>query len=148
MGHNCKGNMDRFCVIKKHASLNDLNNSIELDGYYIAIIVRNPYERVMSNFIRRFIRHDKMKEEIVFKQLEKYMNKPISLPEIPFWLGKLLLPFSRMYAKVSGQKTEFTAEALDILRFGPRLVCSDKAKRELNYHCRDLSESLTDVLKG
>lgn len=75
------------------------------------------------------------------------VGKPILLPEIPFWLGKFLLPISRMYARVSGQKTEFTAEALDILRFGPRLVCSDKAKNELNYHCRDLSESLKDVLK-
>ncbi len=82
------------------------------------------------------------------KHIGAVIGKPIRLPEIPFWLGKLLLPFSRIYAKMSGQKTEFTAEALDILRFGPRLVSSDKAKRELNYHCRDLSESLNGVLKG
>lgn len=98
MGHNCKGNMDRFCVVKKHASLNDLNNTIELDGYYIAIIVRNPYERVMSNFIRRFIRHDKMKEEIVFKQLEKYMNKQ-EYKKLPNQSD--LLKIKRKYQKIN-----------------------------------------------
>lgn len=73
-------------------------------------------------------------------------GKSIRLAEIPFFLGKALIPVSRIWAKVSGQKTEFTAEALDILKYGPRQVCSHKAQTELNYTCRELKESLKDTL--
>jgi len=73
-------------------------------------------------------------------------GKSIHLPELPFWLGKALIPASRMWALASGQKTKFTAEALDILKYGPRQVCSDKAQKELNYTCRELKQTLKDTL--
>jgi len=73
-------------------------------------------------------------------------GKSIRLPELPFWLGKILIPASKIWAKTSGQKTEFTAEALDILKYGPRQVCSMKAQNELDYHCRELKETLKDTL--
>ena len=74
-------------------------------------------------------------------------GRSILLPELPFWMGKALIPMGRIWAKASGQKTEFTAEALHILKYGPRLVCSGKAQSELNYQCRELKETLKDTLE-
>lgn len=80
------------------------------------------------------------------QRIGEVSGNPIHLAVIPFFFGKALIPVSRIWAKITGQKTEFTAEALDILKYGPRQVCSNKAQAELDYTCRDLKETLKDTL--
>lgn len=74
MGHNDNKNMDQYCIKSQHSTLDELSKIINLDEYYIAFFVRNPYERVMSHFTRSYIRGNNLNEQVVLDKLKSYIK--------------------------------------------------------------------------
>jgi dihydroflavonol-4-reductase len=65
---------------------------------------------------------------------------------LPMWIAKVGLPFITMYSKMSGTKPLYTSESLVIIAEGNRMICNTKARVELNFNPRPLSDTLKDYL--
>ncbi len=65
---------------------------------------------------------------------------------LPIWIARVGLPFIGMYSKISGTKPLYTSESLTIISEGSRMINNTKAKRELNFNPRPLTETLKDFL--
>lgn len=64
--------------------------------------------------------------------------------KLPFWLMYLLLPFVKLYGKLSGAAPVFTKESITALKLGHPDMRNDKAVKDLKMTCRPLSETLLD----
>ena len=65
---------------------------------------------------------------------------------LPMWIARLGLPFITLYSRLSGIKPLYTSESLTIITEGNRLISNAKAKSELNFNPRPLSETIRDLL--
>lgn len=63
----------------------------------------------------------------------------------PIWMGRLAVPFARLFARLSGKAPLFTHAALDAVEFANRQVSWAKAARELHYRPRPIAESVRDT---
>lgn len=63
---------------------------------------------------------------------------------LPFWLLNAMIPLLRIQSKLMGMTPIFTHEMLDTLRNGHPNMNSEKAQKELAFHCRPLEESIAD----
>jgi len=70
-------------------------------------------------------------------------RKPIV---VPLFLAKIGLPFIHAYSYLTHSKMLYTNEVLNIV-FGNSDIVSDKAKKELGFKNRPLSESFIDAYK-
>lgn len=64
---------------------------------------------------------------------------------MPIWLAYLGLPFITAYSKVSRVEPLYTRESLQIISEGNQYISNEKAKKELNFHPRELIESIRDM---
>lgn len=64
----------------------------------------------------------------------------------PFWLARLGIPFAALQAKITGQEPLYTADSLKAIEEGCRNVSCLKAKQQLSYQTRPLSESVKDTV--
>jgi dihydroflavonol-4-reductase len=62
------------------------------------------------------------------------------------WIARVGLPFITLYSKLSGTKPLYTSESLTIISEGNRMISNDKARRELNFNPRPLTETIKDFL--
>ncbi len=62
------------------------------------------------------------------------------------WVAWTGLPFIFLYSKISGTKPTYTRESLIILSEGNRMISNARAKNELNFNPRPLTESIRDLL--
>ena len=65
---------------------------------------------------------------------------------LPMWIARAGLPFIGMYGKLSGTKPLYTSESLTIISEGNRMISNVKAKQELNFNPRPLTETIRDFL--
>jgi hypothetical protein len=71
MGYKHK---EQWYIKEKHSTLNDLKNIINLDEYYIITFVRNPYDRVLSQFVRTYVKNNNISIDDFNILLKKYIN--------------------------------------------------------------------------
>jgi dihydroflavonol-4-reductase len=65
---------------------------------------------------------------------------------LPMWIARIGLPFIDLYSKLSGTKPLYTSESLTIIAEGNRMISNSKAKSELNFNPRPLTDSIKDLL--
>ncbi|MFZ4523292.1 MAG: NAD-dependent epimerase/dehydratase family protein [Bacteroidales bacterium] len=65
---------------------------------------------------------------------------------VPIWLARIGLPFIDLYSKISGTKPLYTSESLTIITEGNRAISNAKARAELNFNPRPLTETIRDFL--
>jgi dihydroflavonol-4-reductase len=63
---------------------------------------------------------------------------------LPMWLARVGLPFITLYSRISGTEPLYTRESLTIIAEGNRKISNDKARRELNFQPRPLTETIKD----
>ena len=64
----------------------------------------------------------------------------------PFWLAKCGVPFVGLYSRLSGQQPLYTYESLHTIQNSCQQICSDHAKKELNFTPRSLEETICDTI--
>ncbi len=65
---------------------------------------------------------------------------------MPFWLARVGLPFITAYSKVTGSEPLYTGESLTIITEGSRMISNEKARKELNFHPRNLEITIGDLI--
>lgn len=65
---------------------------------------------------------------------------------VPVWLARVGLPFTTLYSRILGTIPLYTHESLTIITEGSRLISHAKAKKELNYHPRPLTDTIADLV--
>jgi len=65
---------------------------------------------------------------------------------MPMWIARAGLPFIKFYSKISGSKPLYTRESLTIISEGSHNISKAKAKCELNFNPRPLTETIRDLL--
>jgi dihydroflavonol-4-reductase len=65
---------------------------------------------------------------------------------LPAWSARVGLPFITLYSKLSGTKPLYTSESLTIIKEGNRMISNTKAKQELSFNPRPLTETIKDFL--
>ncbi|MCX6307097.1 MAG: NAD-dependent epimerase/dehydratase family protein [Bacteroidetes bacterium] len=65
---------------------------------------------------------------------------------LPMWIARVGLPFIDLYSKISGTKPLYTSESLTIISEGNRMISNAKARNELNFNPRPLTETIRDFL--
>lgn len=66
---------------------------------------------------------------------------------MPFWLMQGLLPFVKLYGKLTGAAPVFTVEAIAALKYGHPNMDTSKAQKELGHTFRPLEETIVDYYK-
>lgn len=69
-----------------------------------------------------------------------------TIPVLPAWTGYLGLPFICLLAYINKQEPLYTKESLIALIHGNKNISSEKAEKELGYHCRPLEETIADSI--
>ncbi len=65
---------------------------------------------------------------------------------LPMWIARFGLPFITLYSKLSGVKPLYTSESLTIISEGNRTISNVKARNDLNFNPRPLTETIEDFL--
>jgi dihydroflavonol-4-reductase len=65
---------------------------------------------------------------------------------LPMWIARFGLPFITIYSKLSGTKPLYTSESLTIISEGNRKISHSKAKEELNFNPRPLTDTIKDFI--
>ncbi|PLW96079.1 MAG: epimerase [Marinilabiliales bacterium] len=76
--------------------------------------------------------------------LQKVCGKKIKKVVLPFWMARIGVPFIQIWSKLTNQQPLYTKESLDIVREGNKNILNEKARKELGFNPRPLSESLKD----
>ena len=65
---------------------------------------------------------------------------------VPIWLARVGLPFITLCSRLSGREPLYTGESLTILSEGNRMISNAKARRELGFNPRPLTETIGDLI--
>lgn len=63
---------------------------------------------------------------------------------LPTWVARIGIPFMYLYARITKTQPVYTTQSLDILQSGHRNISSEKARKELGFNPRPLSDTLKD----
>lgn len=77
--------------------------------------------------------------------LQEVSGKKIRKVVLPFWLARIGVPFIQIWSSVTKQQPLYTHESLDIVSQGNKNILNEKARKELGFNPRPLSESLKDA---
>ncbi len=78
--------------------------------------------------------------------IRQHTKKKTVMTVLPFWSARIGLPFISLFSKMTGTQPLYTSESLTIIKEGNRLISNNKAKQELGFDPRPLSDSLRDML--
>ena len=78
--------------------------------------------------------------------IQLYSDRKIVKTVLPLWLARLGLPFITLYGRMTGTKPLYTSESLTIISEGNRLISNSKARNELEFNPRPLSDTIHDML--
>ncbi len=93
----------------------------------------------------RYILSGTWKTVVDFAKLFGLVNeRKIKTLVLPLWLARVGVPFITLYSKVVGQDPLYTNKSLTILQEGNKYISNEKAKRELGFNPRPLSQTLKD----
>lgn len=76
--------------------------------------------------------------------VNKASGKKRKVITLPFWVAFAIEPFVRLFSCITKTEPLFTRESLEILKIGNRKICSEKAKRELDFNTRPIEQSFID----
>ncbi len=79
--------------------------------------------------------------------IQQYSGRKTVHTVLPMWIARIGLPFITLFSKVSGTKPLYTSESLTIITEGNRMISNNKAKTELIFNPRPLSETIKDLLE-
>lgn len=65
---------------------------------------------------------------------------------LPMWIAKVGLPFITVFSKMSKKEPLYTHESLKIISEGSHLISNAKARNELGFSPRSLSDSIRDMI--
>jgi len=74
--------------------------------------------------------------------LQEVTGKKIKKVVLPFWLARIGVPFIQIWSSITNQQPLYTNESLDIVSEGNKNILNSKARKELGFNPRPLSESL------
>jgi len=80
-------------------------------------------------------------------EIRKISNQKTPTFLAPAWLAKAGLPFIQGWAKISGQHPLYTSESLDILKTSSKNISNQKARNELGYNPRPITETLKEAFE-
>jgi dihydroflavonol-4-reductase len=66
---------------------------------------------------------------------------------IPLWVARAGLPFITLYSWLTGGDPLYTTESLHIISEGNKQILNNKARRELNFHTRELETTVRDIFE-
>ena len=78
--------------------------------------------------------------------LQQVSGKKIVNMVLPIWLARIGVPFIHLWSVISNQQPLYTNESLDIVGQGNKNILNNKARKELGFNPRPLSESIKDSL--
>jgi len=78
--------------------------------------------------------------------IQQHSNRKTVKTVFPLWSARLGLPFISFYSKMSGTKPLYTSESLTIISEGNRSISNSKARKELGFAPRPLSDTIHDLL--
>ena len=78
--------------------------------------------------------------------LQQVSGKKIVNMVFPIWLARIGVPFIHLWSILSNQQPLYTNESLDIVMQGNKNILNDKARKELGFNPRPLSDSVKDSL--
>lgn len=79
--------------------------------------------------------------------LAKASGKKVRAYTIPYFAGKMGLPFVHAFASLTKKEPFYTIEAMDTLITGNKKISNAKAVKELNYTARSFEETITDTFQ-
>jgi len=79
-------------------------------------------------------------------QVAEVTGKKINKTVLPLWLTYVGVQFIYLWSELRGQKPLYTKQSLFILQSGNRKISNLKARKELGFNTRPLSETLKDTL--
>ena len=65
---------------------------------------------------------------------------------LPIWIARVGLPFITLFSRISGTKPLYTSESLTIISEGNRRISNSKARQELDFNPRPLTDTIKDFL--
>jgi dihydroflavonol-4-reductase len=83
----------------------------------------------------------------VARLIEKHTGRKIVRAVMPFWLAWIGLPFITLFSRFSGRVPLYTRESLSIIINGNKNISHEKAERELDFHPRNMDETVKDAMK-
>jgi dihydroflavonol-4-reductase len=79
--------------------------------------------------------------------LQVVTGKRIIKVVLPFWLARIGVPFIKIGSLITKQQPLYTNESLDIIREGNKNILNNRARKELGFNPRPLSDSLKDSFR-
>ncbi|MCB0476996.1 MAG: NAD-dependent epimerase/dehydratase family protein [Crocinitomicaceae bacterium] len=68
-------------------------------------------------------------------------------PNVPIWVMEVSLPLIKLWSKIVNKPPIFTKEMILTLKEGNLRIVSDKAAKELDFHCRPFEETIKDLIE-
>lgn len=84
----------------------------------------------------------------VYKMVMDFKGEKSNIKVLPGWMGYMGLPFIKLQSLIKKGQPLYTTESLDALLQGNKQINYEKAKRELDYHCRPFAVTVTDLING
>lgn len=81
----------------------------------------------------------------ITSMLSRISGRKISLPIIPVMIARAGVPFTGLFARLTGKQPLYTNESIDALINGNRFIDSSKAQAEIDYAARPFEETLHDI---
>lgn len=78
--------------------------------------------------------------------ISEIKGEKIRIPTIPVSFAMMGLPFVRLQSFFTGKEPLYTNESIDVLVYGNKRISSEKARKELNFECRDFKVTLRDLI--
>jgi len=78
--------------------------------------------------------------------IQEHSHRKIVDTVLPVWLARVGLPFISLYSKWSRTKPLYTRESLTIIQEGSRLISNAKARKELGFDPRPLTDTIRDLM--
>lgn len=79
------------------------------------------------------------------EMLQEVSGKKIRKVVFPFWVARLGVPFIQVWSSLTKQEPLYTKESLDIVIEGNKNILNEKARKELGFNPRPLSDTLKDA---
>ena len=76
--------------------------------------------------------------------LQEVTGKKITKIVLPFWVARIGVPVIHIWSILTNQQSLYTNESLDIVREGNKNILNGKARKELGFSPRPLSDTLKD----
>ncbi len=78
--------------------------------------------------------------------IQEHSHRKIVDTILPVWLARIGLPFISLYSSWSRTQPLYTRESLTIIQEGSRMISNAKARKELGFDPRPLTDTIRDLM--